>query len=266
MTSHWTTNKPNKTVNEENHNFRKVSEKWGFGMAPPKAKTQRSRDTACANFLEVLRSEQLSNPDEHVLQSLSIVKGLFNRIVREDQWDWFTVAGQLGYPSRRISDVIAKEIKSFRTAIKSQNAIAFWNAQTNLRRLPTRRCLSVFLRRAAITDEFNAGWIYVLSTRELPDLLKVGMTTRTVEQRAQEINGATGVALPFGVRRCWRVSDPAKVEKRVHQALHEFRLRNDREFFRVSFRVAVQLIDTLIHESSLEIRTLDALGGLTPTS
>lgn len=108
--------------------FRKVSEKWGFGMAPPKAKTQRNRDEACTNLLEILCSKHLPDPDEHVLETVSIVKGLFNRIVREDQWDWFTVSGQLGYPSRRISDVIAKELTFFRTAIKSQNAIAFWNA------------------------------------------------------------------------------------------------------------------------------------------
>ena len=136
----------------------------------------------------------------------------------------------------------------------------------NLSRLPTRRCLSIFLRHTTISDEPNAGWIYVLSTRELPDLLKVGMTTHTVEQRAQEITRATGVALPFGVRRCWRVSEPAKAEKQVYQALHEFRLRDDREFFRVSFHVAVKRINVVIHESSLEIRTLDALAGLTPTS
>ena len=87
-----------------------------------------------------------------------------------------------------------------------------------------------------------------------------------MEQRAQEINRATGVALPFGVRRCWRVSDPAKAVKQVHQALHKFHLRDDSEFFRVSFHVAVKHIDAVIHGSSLEIRTLDALAGLTPTS
>ena len=238
----------------------------GFRYAPPKAKTERSRDVACTNFLEVLCSKQLPNLDEHVLEAVSIVKGLFNRIVREDQCDWFTVSGQLGYPSRRISAVIAKELTSFRFAIKSQNALAFWNAQSNLCRLTTRRCLSVFLRDTTIADESNAGWIYVLSTRELPDLLKIGMTTRSVVQRAHEINSATGVALPFGVQRCWRGYDPAKAEKQVHESHQEFRLRDDREFFRISFHTAVKYIDAVIHESPLEIRTLDDLGGLTPTS
>ena len=253
-------------MSEENRTLQKVAEKWGFGMAPPKEKTQKSRNKACANLLKVIHSQKLPKPDENVLETASLVKGLSNRVVREDQWDWFTVSSQLGYPSRRISDVIAKEIGRLRTAIKTQDAAAFENARTNLCRLPTYRCLSVFLGREEISDEPGAGWIYVLSTRELNDLLKIGMTTRTVEERAHEINSATGVAIPFAVRRCWRVSDPKKAEKLVHKALFGFRFREDREFFRVSFQVAVKHIEAVIRESALEIRTLDALAGLRPTN
>lgn len=75
-------------------------------------------------------------------------------------------------------------------------------AKAKLMRLPVARCLSVFLGQAHIVDEPGCGWIYILSTRELPDLLKIGMTTRRIELRVQEINGATEVAIPFGVRRC----------------------------------------------------------------
>lgn len=89
------------------------------------------------------------------------------------------------------------------------------------------------------------------------------MTTRTVEQRANEINGTTGVAVPFGVRRCWRVSDPHAVERMVHSQLADYRLRNDREFFRVDFPVAAKILDDAIGVSGMEIRTLDALASLT---
>ena len=253
-------------MNEKHQTPSKVAEKWGFGMAPPKKKTQISRNVACTRFLETLYSEELPDSDVNILEVMSIVKGLFNRIVREDQWDWFTVSSQLGYPSRRISSVIANEIALFRKAIKLQDPIAFWSAKTNLLRLPARRCVLVFLGHMTVPNEPGAGWIYVLSTRELRDLLKIGMTTRTVEQRAREINHATGVAMPFGVRRCWRVSNPTKAEIQVHQVLHDFRFRKDREFFQVSFDVAVKHIDAVIRTGSLEIRTLDALAGLATTS
>ncbi|RWM71237.1 MAG: GIY-YIG nuclease family protein [Mesorhizobium sp.] len=193
----------------------KVSERWGFGMAPPKPATQHERAQACASFLDTIASLDLLPSNDGILDAASVVKGLFNQVVREDQWDWFTVARQLGYPSRRISEVIVREITSLRTAIKAEDKDGFLRARSQLHRLPLRRCLSVFLGRSKAVDEPAAGWIYILSNREFPDLLKIGMTTRTVEQRAHEINGAAGVAIPFGVRRCWRVTDPQKAEKLV---------------------------------------------------
>jgi hypothetical protein len=121
--------------------------------------------------------------------------------------------------------------------------------------MPTRLCLSAFLGEAKVIDEIGAGWIYILSSREFPDLLKIGMTTRTVEQRANEINAATGVAVPFGVRRCWRVTNPAIAEKAVHRALEPCRLRNDREFFKTDFKIAAKIAHAAISSTGLEIWT-----------
>ena len=243
-------------------NYSKVAEKWGFGMSPPKPPTQRERIEACEVFIETISSLEVPQATKTVLDAASVVKGLFNRVVREDQWDWFTVCRQLGYPSRGICDVIAKEIATFRTATKDGDREGWVTARTNLHRLPVRKCLDVFRGKARIVEESGAGWVYILSTRENPDLLKIGMTTRTVEQRVTEINGATGVAIPFGVRRCWRVCDPQKAERLIHTTLAEHRLRNDREFFRVRYADAVKILDHEIRISGLEIRTLNALAAL----
>ncbi len=231
-------------------------------MAPPKAATQRERTIACAKILEALKLREQPTDRDEVLSHLSVTKGLFNRVAREDQWDWFTVAGQLGYPSRGLARVIAYELASLRSAIRDNDDSALAAAHAKLSRLPVWRCLSVFLGLAQIVDEVGAGWIYILSTREFKDLLKIGMTTRTVEMRAQEINSATGVAIPFGVRRCWRVSDPYLAEKIVHGALSEYRIRTDREFFRADFPVAAHIAQETIAGACLEIRTLNALAGL----
>jgi hypothetical protein len=217
---------------------------------------------AAQRLLGLITEKELPQHDERNLADISTVKGLFKRVVRQDQWDWFTVARQLGYPSCRISEVIARQLTEFRVAIKNQSEESYSKARVRLLRLPFRRCLSVFLELAEIVDEPDAGWIYILSTRELPDLLKIGMTSRTVEQRVNEINRATGVAIPFGVRRCWRVTDPGKVEKLVHSSLVAFRMRDDREFFQLEFRLAEKIVDHAIISSRLEIRTLDALAAL----
>ncbi len=239
-----------------------VTEKWGFGMAPPKPKTQRERTAACRRVMILLNAAEMPQADEETLEQLSVVKGMFNRIAREDQWDSFTVSGQFGYPSNSLSKAIAEQISDLRSAIRDSDRAAVTVARANLLRLPVRQCLSVFLGVKKITDEANSGWIYILSTRELRDLLKVGVTTRTVETRTHEINGATGVAIPFGVRRCWRVLEPSRAEKLVHEALLSYRLRNDREFFRMEFTLAAQLTHKAIKDAGLEIRTLNALASL----
>ena len=77
-------------------------------MAPVKPSMLEKRRVACEKYSDVLLSEDMPAPPcDELLAAISTVKGLFNRVVREDQWDWFTVAAQLGYPSRRVAGVIA---------------------------------------------------------------------------------------------------------------------------------------------------------------
>lgn len=251
---------------DQSNEIRRVSEKWGFGMAPPKAKTQRERISACELCLQILCSRSLWKSDERTLQYLSTVKGMFNRVVRQDQWDWFTVYAQLGYPSHRLSRAIANEIALLRSTIKDSDPAAFGRTRARLCCIPTRVCLSVFVGKDSVCTGHGGGWLYVLSTRELRDLLKIGITTRSLEQRVREINRATGVAIPFGVRRCWRVSNPLRAERTIHRRLQRYRLRVDREFFRASFKEATEIIDAAMYEESLEVRTLDVPGELSRTS
>jgi hypothetical protein len=237
---------------------KEVNEKWGFGLAPPKPETHARRCAAARGVLEWLDVPEKGTVE--LAEQLSEVKGLFNRVVRQDQWDWFTVARQLGYPSCRISRVMADTLYDARR--RSGRAEGDQIEREQLRRLPTRRCLRIFLGELKIGDEPGAGWIYILSTREVPDLLKIGMTTRTVETRASEINSATGVSIPFGVRHCWRVAGPAAVERLVHDRLAESRLRNDREFFRIDYFEAKRTIQASLDAHGCELRTLDRLSVL----
>jgi len=239
-----------------------VFEKWGFGLAPPKSKTQRARVKAAHEVLGLLENPASGSVKAGELDSLSAVKGLFNRVVRQDQWDWFTVARHLGYPSAGISKVIAEQLSALRIARRNGDTHAGLEAWSALRRLPTQKCLEIFIGRLAITDENGAGWVYILSAREFPSLLKIGMTTRSVEDRAREINSATGVPIPFGVRSCWRVKDPQAAERLVHSSLLVYRIRGDREFFKIDFFKARDMITNVLSSASLEIRTLNALTSL----
>lgn len=237
----------------------RISEKWGFGMAPPKPSTQRARHASCLVIDVLLSSVGMPASSDELLNAISDVKGLFNRVARQDQWDWFTVCGQLGYPSLKLSQSIGGHLSSLRLAIRNQDKPSFDKTIALLNELPVRLCLACFVGKLRIREEADAGWIYLLSIRQSKTVLKIGMTTRTVEQRVNEINSATGVVVPFGVRRCWRVRNPGQVEKLVHDALSEFRIRDDREFFEAEFTQIVTIIQRTIVDSGFEIRTLNAL-------
>lgn len=245
-------------VSEQNTRF-EIAQKWAFGMAPPNSETQTRRIIATAKLVTVIDNAPI---DESVPEHISEVKGLFARVWRQDQWDWFTVSAQLGYPSARISRVITSALAGLRRDIGQGLNVLSSSDGLLLRRLPLRRCLGVFLGTQQIRDEPGAGWIYYLSTRGIPDVAKIGMTTRSVEERVREINGATGVMDPFGVRACWRVNDPPRAERTIHAEFESERIRADREFFRVRFRDAQTRIDRILMSKSLEIRTLNALTAL----
>src|ERR1700722_15209219 len=81
--------------------------------------------TRLSSILNLLNRSEQPKASEEVLAHLSIAKGLFNRIVREDQWDWFTVSAQLGYPSRGLAHSIAFELSTLRSAIRYAHATCF---------------------------------------------------------------------------------------------------------------------------------------------
>jgi cold shock CspA family protein len=100
----------------------------------------------------------------------------------------------------------------------------------------------------------EAGWIYILSTREQPDILKIGMTTRSVAQRVKEINSATGVLIPYAARKVFRVTNASVAETELFSLLGPYRIRPDREFFRLPFGTAVRIIEDYLESSRMRLR------------
>ena len=93
--------------------------------------------------------------------------------------------------------------------------------------------------------------VYILSTREQPKYLKIGFTTRSVEERVNEINSSTGVIVPFGVRGIFNVENAQDLETKIHNELSEFRIRKDREFFDMEFQIAKNFIIDLLKKENI---------------
>jgi len=86
------------------------------------------------------------------------------------------------------------------------------------------------------------GFVYILTNESMPGLIKVGLSDQNdVESRIRSLD-TTGVALPFQCYYAARVEDNRKVEKALHTAFGDFRLRPNREFFRLDpYKVKVIL-------------------------
>jgi rhodanese-related sulfurtransferase len=76
--------------------------------------------------------------------------------------------------------------------------------------------------------------VYILINEAMPGLIKIGRTSTSVQQRIAELNHPSGIPLPFTCYYAAKVSDSVLVEKKLHEAFGDVRLREKREFFRLS--------------------------------
>ena len=234
----------------------KISQKWGFGMAPFLPDTERRYCTVVRRMKEFLSSRTPADISMEP-EVISEVKGLVNRCIRQDQWDWFTVYSRLGAPSPTHLRVVSALLPELRSAILSQNAEAILRLHEQLSWTTLLSCCLNFLGEANRLRGVpkDGGYVYVLSTREHPDLLKIGFTTRSVEERVKEINAATGVLFPLSARRVFLVRSAQNTEQRVFSALAKHRIRSDREFFQIDFYAAIRQIEDCIDSEQLLHRT-----------
>jgi len=232
----------NRKVGASPPTSKRVNAKWGFGMSPISDGMRRRYDAAVesvSDWLAESRSGGVPSAD-----AVSELKGMFNRCVREDQWDWFTLHLELGQPSKRDMKELVALLIGLRAAIQAESESQVREIAVELGGSNLMYYLRHYRERLPGSSEGSSGvgWLYVLSTRENPRLLKVGMTRRSVDERVNEINSATGVVIPYSARRAYRVADPATAEREVHRLLHTFRVRSDREFFELSIGDASKII------------------------
>jgi len=83
--------------------------------------------------------------------------------------------------------------------------------------------------------------VYLLINDAMPGFVKIGMTTTSLEQRMRELD-TTSVPLPFKCYYAAEVERVDYVEGKLHTAFGDYRVRPNREWFRVDpFRVKAAL-------------------------
>jgi hypothetical protein len=86
---------------------------------------------------------------------------------------------------------------------------------------------------AGLNEDSGHGYVYILTNAVMPDILKVGCTTRSPEARAAELSRSTGVPIPYEVAYAISVADCRAVEQQFHRRFAGQRVSNSREFFRL---------------------------------
>lgn len=108
------------------------------------------------------------------------------------------------------------------------------------------------------------GIVYILTNPAMPNLVKIGMTTRQeVELRMSELY-TTGVPVPFECSFAGKVSDVKKVERTFHKAFGPYRINPNREFFEIEDSQAIGLLEIICDENvtpqvTLELEKVDSV-------
>lgn len=90
----------------------------------------------------------------------------------------------------------------------------------------------------------DRGFIYILTNKAMPGLIKVGFSTRPPDERASELS-TTGVPFPFEVAFFVEVDNPAQIEAEVHSQLSKHRASKSREFFSLSVEQTIAVIENI---------------------
>ena len=100
------------------------------------------------------------------------------------------------------------------------------------------------------------GYVYVLMNPSMENLVKIGKSTRTPQERAKELSATTGVPTPFVVVYEEYFESCTIAEQHIHTYLESkgFRVSKNREFFEIPIKEAIDAV----------VKASDYLGKLIP--
>lgn len=97
-------------------------------------------------------------------------------------------------------------------------------------------------------EKHKLGYVYIITNPSFrEDWVKIGKTSNTVEQRIKDLDG-TAIPLPFQIFATVRTSKYSELEKAVHETIDNLtdkRIRQNREFFNITPREALNIIKRL---------------------
>lgn len=101
------------------------------------------------------------------------------------------------------------------------------------------------------TQETTYGIVYILTNPAMPDIVKIGMTSReSMDARLRELYN-TSVPVPFECEYACKVRNYQEVERALHLAFQPYRIHPQREFFRINPEQAIAILRLLDRGSDI---------------
>lgn len=90
-------------------------------------------------------------------------------------------------------------------------------------------------------------WVYCMSNTSMPGIYKIGMTRRSPEERLKEANASDTFRppTPYEILYSVETTDGIEKEKLIHSILKDYRVVNNREFFKVEKEKIKELFDLI---------------------
>jgi len=85
------------------------------------------------------------------------------------------------------------------------------------------------------------GKVYILTNDAMPGIIKIGITESSVEDRMKSLD-TTPVPMPFRFHFAIESDKFKEIEKLMHNAFSKFRIRDNREFFKMDAENAVSAL------------------------
>ena len=97
------------------------------------------------------------------------------------------------------------------------------------------------------------SFIYIMSSEANKDLLKIGKTERTPEERAKELSGSTSTPFPFRVEHYYCIPKELlnQTELNIHRQLKKVGKHAGKEFFRLSIEEAKAHIEDVLKRTGI---------------
>ena len=103
----------------------------------------------------------------------------------------------------------------------------------------------------------DRGYVYVMSNPSMPNLLKIGVTQNSVEERKRNLSQHTGVPTPFQVEYECEVEDCYGIEKLIKSIFAPCRVNPKKEFYNVNVPQVVALLQLVEIRNTTEEATAE---------